>query len=76
MIRNFIYFTGENIISKQHGLLHGKSSLSDILEWIDIINEYLMEGDYADIIYLDFSMAFDTLPQNRLRVKMKNSGFF
>ena len=51
---------GENMNYKQHGFINGKSALSNILESFDMINEYLMEGDNADIIYLDFSKAFDT----------------
>ena len=33
-----------------------------------------MEGDYADIIYLDFSKAFDTVSHYRLLVNSKNLG--
>ena len=35
--------------------LNGISALSNILESIDIINEYLTEEDKVDIIHLDFS---------------------
>ena len=31
-----------------------------------------MEGDNADIIYLDFSKAFDTVSHYHLQMKMKN----
>ena len=40
---------------------------------VDIINEYLMEGDNMNIIYFDFSKAFDTV-SHYLLVKMKNLG--
>ena len=61
LIRNHIpNFMRVNMNYKQHGFIYGKSALSNILESIDMINEYLMEGDNADIIYLDFSKAFDT----------------
>ena len=41
----------------QYGFVNGKSTLSNILKSIDIINEYLLEGDNVDIIYLDFSQT-------------------
>ena len=33
----------------QHGFVNDKSTLSNILQRIDIINEYLMEGDKVEI---------------------------
>ena len=39
---------------------------------LNIINQYLIEGDNADIIYLGFSKAFDMVFHNNLQVKMKN----
>ena len=46
--------------------LDDKSTLPKILKSVDIINEYLMEGDFADIIYLDFSRTFDTVSHYRV----------
>ena len=48
---------------------YGNSILSNIFKSIDIINEYLMEGDNLDIIYLDFNQAFDTVSHCYLLVK-------
>ena len=47
-------------------------SLSTTLDCIDIISEYLMDGNDMDIMYLDFSKAFDTESHDPLLVKMKN----
>ena len=44
------------------------------MESIDIINEYLIVEDNADIIYLDFSQAFNTVFHYHLWAKMKNLG--
>ena len=52
----------------QHGFIFGKLTSINILESIDIINEYLMNGDKGDIIYLDFIKVFDYC----LLVKIKN----
>ena len=55
------------------GFFNIKSILSNILKSTDIINEYLMEVDNTDVIYFDFSKAFDTVSQFLLLVKRKNS---
>ena len=48
---------------------------SNIMESTDIVNEYLMEGDYADIIYLIFGKVFDVVSHYCLVVKMKTLVF-
>ena len=35
------------------------------------MNEYWMEGDHADIIYMNISKVFDTVSYFRLLLKMK-----
>ena len=75
IIRSHILnFIKSKFISNQHGFVQGKSTLSNLLESIDTINEYLSEGNIADILYLDFSKAFDTVSHYRLLVKMENLG--
>ena len=69
---HILNFIEKDINCNQYGFINCKSTLSNILESIDIIYEYLMEGDNASIIYLDFSKAFDTVSHYRLQVKMKN----
>ena len=51
-----------------------KSILSNILESIDIINEYFMKGDNSVIIYLDFSKTFYVVSHYYFLVKRKNLG--
>ena len=75
LIRNHIVnFIGKDINFHPYGFINGRSILSNILESIDISNEYLMEGDNVDVIYLDFRKAFHTVSYYRLLVKMKNLG--
>ena len=58
LIRNHISnFIGEDMNCNQYGLDYGKFNISGS---IDIIHEYWMTGDIANI-YLDFSKAFDTV---------------
>ena len=47
---HLLNFIGDNMNCNWLDFIHGKSTLSNILESIDIINEYLMEDDNANII--------------------------
>ena len=53
--------------------LNFPNQISNILESTDIINEYLMEGDTVDIIYLDFSKAFHMVSHYHILLKMKKT---
>ena len=75
IIRKYILeYISDKIVKNQHGFVSRKSTLSNVLETIDTINEYLSEGNSADILYLDFSKAFDSVSHYRLLVKMQNYG--
>ena len=63
------------ITDKQHGFVSGKSCLSNLLETLDRANEYMAEGHCTDILYFDFSKAFDTVSHYRLLVKLEAMGF-
>ena len=54
--------------------MKGRSCLSNLLESIDAVNDLLAEGGCADILYFDFSKAFDSVPHHRLLVKLRNIG--
>ena len=72
LIQNHILnFVGDDINCK-HGFVNGKSTLSYILESIDIINEYMIKEDNADIIYLDLRKAFDIVFHYHLLVNKEN----
>ena len=42
-----------------------------MLEYIDVVNDLFAEGGCADILYLDFSKAFDSVPHHKLLIKLK-----
>ena len=63
------------IANKQHGFTMGKSCLSNLLETLDLVNEYLSDGNCVDILYFDFSKAFDTVSHYRLLIKLEAIGF-
>ena len=46
----------------QHEVMKGKSCLSNLVSFYDKATHLVAEGKAADIIFLDFSKAFDTIP--------------
>ena len=60
--------------SLQHGFLPNKSCTTNLLVFLEKITKAVDEGIPMDIIYLDFSKAFDKVPHKRLLLKMKSLG--
>lgn len=58
----------------QHGFTSGRSTVTNLLEAMNIWTEALMHGLPVDVIYLDFAKAFDSVPHQRLIHKVKSFG--
>jgi hypothetical protein len=58
----------------QHGFMRGRSCTTNLLSFFENITAALDSGDVADIVYLDFAKAFDTVPHERLKKKLKAHG--
>ena len=58
----------------QHGFRSGRSCLSQLLDHLDQIMDILEKGGNVDVIYLDFSKAFDKLDFNIVLKKIKAMG--
>jgi len=58
----------------QHGFRSGRSCLTNILEFLENLTCSLDEGNAVDVVYLDFSKAFDKVPHLRLSRKLEGHG--
>jgi len=57
--------------SSQHGFLPNKSCTINLLVFLDKITKAVDDGIPMNVIYLDFSKAFDKVPHKRLLMKIK-----
>lgn len=58
----------------QHGFLPNKSCTTNLLQFMEKITDLFDNSIPVDVIYLDFSKAFDKVPHKRLLAKMKSLG--
>ena len=72
-IREHLEFN-ELIVDSQHGFTKGKSCLTNLLSFYRTVYEAADADDSYDVIYLDFSKAFDRVPHERLLRKIKAHG--
>ena len=64
-----------NLISpKQFGFISGRSTVTQLLHYLDKCIDTMVNGGVTDAIYLDFAKAFDTVPHQRLMEKLKAYG--
>ena len=59
---------------EQHGFVPGRSCMTQLITCLDKWTELLENGDPVDIIYLDFQKAFDSVPHQRLLLKLEAYG--
>ncbi|CAM4533024.1 unnamed protein product [Caretta caretta] len=62
------------IRNSQHGFTKGKSCLTNLIAFYDKITGSEYEGKTVDVLFLDFSKAFDTVSHSILASKLKKYG--
>ena len=62
------------ILDSQHGFRKGRSCQTNLLEFLEYVTENIDNGELIDIVYLDFSKAFDKVPHARLLYKLEKYG--
>ena len=58
----------------QHGFRSGRSCMTQLVEVMDDFTKFIEQKEAFDVIYLDFRKAFDSVPQQRLLLKLASYG--
>ncbi|PKU41752.1 rna-directed dna polymerase from mobile element jockey-like [Limosa lapponica baueri] len=58
----------------QHGFMKGRSCLTNLISFYDKLNHLVDEAKTVDVVYLDFSRAFDIISHNILLEKLAAHG--
>ena len=64
----------QGIRPSQHGFMNGRSCLTNLISFYDKVTCLVDEGQAVDVVYLDFTKAFDTVPHNILVEKLAAHG--
>jgi hypothetical protein len=67
------YLSKFYLISRhQHGFMPKLSTVTNFLEYVDIVSNGPNHGNSVDVIYLDFAKTFDRVPHQRLILKLRS----
>lgn len=76
LLHEHTYFYMHNRLSQfQHGFIKGRSTVTNLFCITQFIAESIDVGLQTDVVYTDFSKAFDRLDHSILIAKLQNYGF-
>ena len=58
----------------QHGFVPGRNCITQLLLCLEEWTKFVEEGEAFDVIYTDFSKAFDSVAHKRLLIKLERIG--
>ncbi|XP_064032416.1 uncharacterized protein LOC135192961 [Pogoniulus pusillus] len=64
----------QGIRASQHGFRKGRSCLTNLISFYDQVTRLVNVGKAVDVVYLDFSKAFDTVCHKKLLAKLAAHG--
>ena len=62
------------IRDSQHGFRKGRSCVTNLLDFMEVVTRQLDDGQPVDLVYLDFAKAFDKVPFVRLFKNLESHG--
>ena len=69
------HIESNNLLSNsQHGFRSGRSTQTNLIEYLNVTTKWLDEGRNFDVLYCDFAKEFDKVCHKRLLVKLKEAG--
>lgn len=75
LVANKILFELNNIIvDNQHGFRRNKSTITNLLQFQTFLSDALSNGSNVDVIYTNFTKAFDKINHHILFAKLKQIG--
>lgn len=76
IVKDKIYvMISRSITPHQHGFLSGKSTTTNLVSYTKYVMDSIESGYQVDVVYTDFSKAFDKVDHNILIGKLGNLGF-
>ena len=73
--KTVIFNIGSIICSEQHGFMKGRSTTTNLMEFVTFCIEKFADRCQVDCVFTDFSKAFDKLSHEILLLKLSKLGF-
>jgi len=70
----FHFSSNDLLAPQQHGFVPRKACNTNLLESVDLVTTFMKERKPVDIVFVDFSKAFDKVPHHRLLLKLRGLG--